>query len=163
MKEIWVLSIKTSLPDSCMVVSDIGTDFFAFESFASAKEALRKKLREFAFSKNEMFDGEGNMTQFRSYVDDSWAPDELDDVFEEALTRYELEEIYNGVKNIFEGKDYTLSELRERYDDGMIALYVQEDTVTIFGDCDGPINGVDPQFYTNMFDMSEEKDYFLYK
>ena len=34
--------------------------------------------------------------------------------------------------------------------------------INMKGHCDGPINGICPRIKTNMFDMSEEKDYILY-
>jgi len=32
----------------------------------------------------------------------------------------------------------------------------------MYGYDDGPCNGYDPKIATNMFDMTEEKDYYLY-
>ena len=69
MKSLWVLSVKTSLPNVCELASDMKTEFYAFESFDDAKKSLEKKLKELAFSKNAMFDGEGNMIYFKKYLD----------------------------------------------------------------------------------------------
>ncbi len=69
MDSIWVLSVKTSLPYVCEKVEDMKTEFFAFGSFEDAKQALKNKLKEFAFSENSMFDGNGNMIYLKHYLD----------------------------------------------------------------------------------------------
>lgn len=51
------LTIKTSLPNVCYGEEDLVTSTFTFDDFETARAALRAKLREFAFSHNEMFDG----------------------------------------------------------------------------------------------------------
>ena len=46
MKNIWVLSVKTSLPNTCYNEDDLVTELFAFESFDSAKDAFYEKYME---------------------------------------------------------------------------------------------------------------------
>ena len=162
MKSLWVLSVKTSLPNVCELASDMKTEFYAFESFDDAKKSLKKKLKELAFSKNAMFDGEGNMIYFKKYLDDEWEPDDGEEIWADALTKSVLSKIYDAVKSIFEGKSTTISGFLGYYDDAMIAVEITNDTMTMRGEDDGPINGYNPTFATNMFDMSEVKDYFLY-
>lgn len=162
MKSLWVLSVKTSLPNVCESVRDMKTEFYAFESFDAAKKSLKKKLKELAFSKNAMFDGEGNMIYLKEYLDDAWEPDEGEEVWENFLIKSVLSKIYDTVKSIFDGKSADVSDFLDYYDDAMIAVEITDDTMTMRGEDDGPINGYDPMFATNMFDMSEVKDYFLY-
>ena len=63
MKEIWVLSVKTSLPNTCCNSAEMETTFTGYKSFTDARDDLRCILRNFAFSKNSMFDGKGNITK----------------------------------------------------------------------------------------------------
>ena len=44
----------------------------------------------------------------------------------------------------------------------MIAFDYSNGVIRFYGDDDGSCNGYDPVIYTNMFDMREEKDYFMY-
>ena len=163
MKNIWVLSIKTSLPNICGSLSDIKTESYAFEMFKDAKESLHAKLKELAFSKNAMFDGDGNMIHLKHYcTDEAWEPKEFESVYEDSLTKTVLLKIYDAVKSIFEGKNSDVSKFIDRYTDHIIAVEFQNDTMTMYRDDAGLFITYDPKFATNMFDTSEEKDYFLY-
>ena len=70
MKNTWVLSIKTSLPEVCENRGDLQTSIYTFDSFDEARTALRKALKKYAFSKNSMFDGKGNIIYFHKYIAD---------------------------------------------------------------------------------------------
>ena len=70
-KEVWALTIRTSLPDVARSEDDLKTTNLFFQSFEKAKEALREKLKEFAFSKNKMFDGEGGIMWLDRYGADN--------------------------------------------------------------------------------------------
>ena len=52
MKEIWVLTIKTSLPETCVSYNDLKMTIMAFDTYEKARAAFREKLRTFAFSEN---------------------------------------------------------------------------------------------------------------
>ena len=67
----------------------------------------------------------------------------------------------------FRGNDVSIPEtvvndLEVSNTDWMLSQKVGDGAVYIFGDYDGPCNGYDPYIKTNIFDMSEEKPYFLY-
>ena len=47
------------------------------------------------------------------------------------------------------------------YEDGMIALNYDGESVLCYGSDDGPCNGYDPYIATNAFSMEEEKDYYI--
>ena len=65
MKNIWVLSLRTSLPETCELFGEMTPEFYAFESFEKAKEAFRAKLKALAFQKrSSMFDGNGRLARF---------------------------------------------------------------------------------------------------
>jgi len=164
MKDLWILSVKTSLSDVCWSVGDLKTDFFAYSCFENAVQGLRAKLKEFAFTKNSLFDGDGNMIYFKQYVDDAFEPhDDEEQNCGDYLCKAWWLKIYTALKAVFEGKICDISEFEDyRGDDGMIGVSFKGDAMTIRGEDDGPCNGYDPLISTNMFDMSQEKDYYLY-
>lgn len=150
MKEIWTLIIKTQLTP---VVR-------AFYSFSEAKDALREALKKLTFKKNEMFDGEGKITRLKQYIDKTVDfKRESDDGI---LTKEVLNKVQNALCDVFAGKE-TMADIEEGiYTDYFVAFEYKEGVIRFYGDDDGPCNGYDPTLYTNMFDMTEEKDYFLY-
>jgi hypothetical protein len=79
MKKIWTLIIKTSLPNTAEDVTELVTTVDAFSDFETAKISLREKLKDFAFNKNSMFDGQGGIIELEDYC---WKLDnEYDDYF----------------------------------------------------------------------------------
>ena len=158
MKKIWILSVRTSLPNPCYNADDLCTELFAFESFESARNAFYDKYTELAYSSNEMF--ENGVLRARDYYIDDMLDDDIDDEF--FLTKGLCNEIKLAIHRILYKESFGLDIRYGQYDDGMIALKVSKGEIKIFGINDGPINGYDPFIHTNAFDMSEEKDYFLY-
>lgn len=158
MNEIWVVSVRTSLEEVCENYGDV----YAFDSFDKACEKVHSVIKEFAFSENSMFDGEGHISYLKRYIDDL---EKFDDAADDFLTKSKLTEFQELLKNIFEGKSTSLDNIDRTFtvmNDGFICANVSADSLSIYGDCDGPINGYDPDIRTNMFDMNEEKDYYLY-
>ncbi len=162
MKEIWVLSVRTSLPDECFTKADLKTTFSAFETFPEARKAMRDTIKGFAFSKNTMFDGAGRVTALNEYMDDMYEFDDDDDCCEDFLTREVLSKIQNSFYSIFNGENCLLDIQKNEYEDGMIALNYNGESVLCYGVDDGPFNGFDPYIATNAFSMEEEKDYYIY-
>lgn len=155
MHEIWVLSIRTSLPETCIFFGDMKTEFFAFDSFEKAKATLREKLKELALSPNAMFNGKGQITLLDKYISGMWVPEDDSDVDDDILSKDRLTKIQDALTAVFSGQDGD-------YTDWMIAVCVKENSVSFRGDDDGPINGYDPVLKTNIFSMEEPQDYHLY-
>ena len=152
-KEIWALVIKTSLPETAESTLDLPLEVKVFENFEEAKQSLRKKLKEYAFAENSIFDGNGGLNYFCTYQDE----EDLDD--EEFLAYEKLKCIQDLLKGIFEGKDASLQ--TKEVETGLVdyvVVDVSNDTLSINGEDDGD----DSTIKTNMFDMTEEKDYYLY-
>lgn len=162
-KIIWTLIIKTSLPNVTKSKDDLKLNVFCFDDFEEAKKALREKLKEFAYSKNSMFDGNGNIIMLDDYIAESFEYEDLksDSTF---LSAEKMNVLKDYLLNIFNGKDNPLSALNVmNCDDGcMISLNITEDSIELYGFDEGPINGYDPTIKTNMFDMSKENNYYLY-
>ena len=164
MKEIWTLIIKTSLPNTAEDVTELDTTVVAFSDFEVAKSTLREKLKNFAFNKNSMFDGQGGIIELDNYCGelDDESDDESDDD-DRYITARKMNVIRTAFKNIFEGKDIPLPLKDVEFCvDWMIAFDIKDGEIKFYGYDDGPCNGYDPRIKTNMFDMTEEKDYYLY-
>lgn len=160
MKEVWVLSVKTSLPDVCWNSMDLKTTFSAFDSFEKGREAMRKVLRDLAFSKNSMFDGNGNIIHFKKYLEDMCDEEYIDDG--EVLDKNRLSYVSDSFREAFSGKDIYFEMENAYCTDWMIAIESGVGEVYFHGEDDGPCNGYDPDIAANIFSMQEEKDYFLY-
>lgn len=161
MKEVWVLSITTSLPDVHFDGEPMENRMHAFDSFPKARDALRKILKGYAFSKNKMFDSKGNMTFMKQYMDEI---EDFEGSVEDAgwLSSQVGAKLLTLFHDIFSGKD-TKPELDAHpYEDGFIQVDVHGDRIAFLGIDDGPCNGYSPVANTNMFSMQEEKDYYLY-
>ena len=165
MKNTWVLSIRTSLPEICESHGDLQTSIYTFDSFEEARMALRKVLKKYAFSENSMFDGKGHIVHLRNYIFDLTCDDvDEDDIYycDDYLDPTHLVAIENAFKSVFEGED-VVPQLKEGfYTDYMIAYTYKNGEISFRGDDDGPCNGYAPVLRTNMFDMLEENNYFLY-
>ena len=165
MNEIWVLSVKTSLPNVRHDEEMLKTDFYAFSSFEKAREALRKLLKDFAFSNNSMFDGEGNMTYLKTYLDEiKEYEDENEELSEDddwlnSLIAGKLLQMFH---QIFRGEDCTVKLSPGVCLDAMILLEITEEAISCVGTGEGQFNGYSPLIMTNMLCMQEEKDYYLY-
>ena len=156
MKEVWVLSVKTSLPDVCMNSNDLEANFMVFESFEKGREEFRKIVKEYAFSENAMFDGKGYISNLKRYADEMWSEDDF-----EHLEKKRIYNILEALSNAFDGKDFEF-EMEAEYTDWFIAIESNPGNILIRGEDDGPCNGYDPYIKTNIFSMKEEKDYCLY-
>lgn len=159
MKDIWVLSVRTSLPERCASIWDHDPELFAFESFEKARDAFRTKIKELSFSPNAMFDGAGKLPQFEKYAE--WLDDEYDGD-EECLSKNVLTKILKALNAAFRGEDTKLEIEDGFYTDWMIAVDVENNSVNFYGYDDGPINGYEPTLKTNVFSMEKESEYYLY-
>ncbi len=146
-----------------MRLLDHEPEYRLFESFEAAKEAFRAKIRDFAFSKNAMFDGNGKLKQFELYK--SSLEDEEDAEAEEeegTLTLRLYGKVLEAVTEFFGGKELQLDVKDGFYTDWMVAVDIKDNSIRVCGDDDGPFNGYDPVLATNALSMQEEKDYYLY-
>ena len=161
MKNTWVLSIRTSLPEVCESHGDLQTSIYTFDSFEEARTALRKALKKYAFSENSMFDGKGNIIYLHKYIEKR-ADEDDGDYWDDFLSSKKLKAIERALKNIFKGNDIVPKIKEGFHTDYMIAYTYENGEVKFRGDDDGPCNGYAPVLRTNMFNMLEENNYFLY-
>lgn len=161
MKDVWILSVKTTLPNG----GNMTTALRAFADFKAARDALRATLRGYAFQKNAMFDGKGGMIRLNEYLQRSEPMEEgpEDYVDEEELTYGMLKQMRDALEAVFRGEDCENPLADGFYTDYMMAIEVDGEIASFRGDDDGPFNGIDPTLDTNMFSMAEQKDwYYLY-
>ena len=179
MKTVWILNLRTSLPD----VYESGRSYKfireAYENFDTAKKRVREIIKEFAFADNAMFDGKGYLKYFNRYITDreelmnevlkDEEGDALDREFAESnfdsnmLTVGFLKVLHKKMHCIFSGEDTPLPFSEKIYNDNTyMQAEVSNDCIQLEGYDDGPCNGINPYIKTNMFDMTEEKDYMLY-
>jgi hypothetical protein len=139
------------------------TSTFTFDDFETARAALRAKLREFAFSHNEMFDSYGSMIHMEKYMDMIKREDgEIDDPLPGWFTGKIAVALLNIFSCIFEEKDVDISIPFGRYFNADIEADFAHDSITIRGTGEGVVNGYNPKIDTNLLSMQEEKDYYLY-
>ena len=170
MKKIWIVSLKTSLPDVAESFEDLKTEMKAYLTFEGARTAARKILRDLAFRNNAMFDGNGKLRHFEEYVkgreDDASRESDVD--WEEGeCNPKDLRAAAKMLSEIFSGNESLLSDyFGERKDayycDWMIEVEFWKNGLKIRGEDDGPCNGYNPVIDTDMLSMTEEKDYHLY-
>ena len=161
MKNTWVLSIRTSLPEVCVSAGKLKTHVFTFESFEDARTALRKALKKYAFSENSMFDEKGNIIYFHKYIADLAYDDDMDE-YDDFLSPKKLRAVERALKNIFKGKDIVPKIKEGFYTDYMIAYTYENGEVSFRGDDDGPCNGYTPVLKTNMFSIEAPQHYYMY-
>lgn len=160
MKEIWVLSIRTALPEVCESANDLKNTVTAYDNFEKGKAAMRDAIKSFAFSRNAMFDGEGGLIQMQKYSEDREGYDYDEEEF--VLTPDVLSSIQNTLKQIFAGSDTAFELECGEYTDWMAAASIEKDSIRMYGDDDGPDNGINPVLATNILSMEKEQDYYLY-
>ncbi len=158
MKELWVLSVRTSLPDECYSKDELKLTMTAFETFEKAKNAMRDTMKGFAFSQNSMFDGKGRIIAFDKYIEDMSG----DEFWGEDLTKSKAIKIHNALAAILNGEDSSPDIEKGEYTDYMIAFKYDGESIVSYGDDDGPCNGYNPYIATNAFSMEQEKDYYIY-
>lgn len=161
--EMWVLSVRTSLPKKCERFGDMKLEMQCFDSFEKGREAFREMLQGLAFTKNAMFDKKGNIIHLNQYIRDNRDPDDDDDVsYEGYLSVKLLTKLRDGLHAAFSGENVKLGIKNGFYTDWMTAATVKGNSVEFRGDDDGPCNGYDPVLKTNIFSMEKPQDYYLY-
>ena len=163
MSKIWILSVKTSLPNVCEGPLDLTLTTSAYDSFEKARDALRRVVKGYAFSENSMFDGDGRLTYFMEFIEGCLSEEEEGDLDDNYLSRERLGYTADCLRSALAGEDVLFSLPEEQYDDNCyLSAECGEGCLSIVGDFEGPCNGINPTIRTNIFSMKEEKDYYLY-
>lgn len=156
----WVLSIRTSLPGKRVLPDDVKTSFFVFDRFEDARAAMREKLRGFAYGEsNAIFDGEGHIRALRGYT-------EIARRFESIGTDRELtcaiSMAQDALAAALAGENAALPFEDYFGNDGAVGIEVCGGKLAAFWGCDVRLCAVDPYLKTDIFDMTEERDYYLH-
>jgi len=163
-RNVWTVSLRTTLPETGYSEEDMKKTVKVFDSFEKAREEFRKTIRDFAFSDNSMFDGNGRVKLLDDYIQKTKAYEGYDIEEEGVISTKKLLEIHKALTTFFSGEDteLVLKEGDEYCTDWMIAYEYKDGIIRFFGDDDGPCNGYNPTLTTNAFTMNEEKNYYLY-
>lgn len=161
MKDLWILTIQTSLPDTCYSHAELKKRYYAFASFEKARDMLRQELFNIAFSNNAMFDGNGKLVQLENYITHSYSAEGAM-VADGVLTTRMLITITDILQGIFMGENITPNSPEGYFSDWSIEVKLKDNTIEFCGKYAGPSDGYDPVLNTNMLSMQEEKDYYLY-
>lgn len=160
-KNIWILSIKTSLPEYCRGAGSLRTSIFAFDTFAEARAALRKALKHYAYSKNNLFDGCGYLNNYGKYFWDDTIDDPPEDARHVSPEKSRHLYIRDLFHRMFDGEDVT-PELELERDNGVVFFTYDDGQFRLYGDEGHPLWGTVPTIKTNMFSMEKEQNYYLY-
>lgn len=150
------------MPDICHTGDLLKEENYAFGSFEKARLALRGKLKEFAFEKNTMFDGNGNTICMKKYMEELVEYGSEDDDFDDWLGSVIATKTLEIFCSIFVGEDVKTKFVPGTYENGMVEVKLGEDSIAIGGVGDGPMNGYLPKANTNLSSMNEEKDYYIH-
>lgn len=162
MKELWILTIRTSLPETCHTGDVLKEEIYAFDDFAEARLKVRSNLREYAFQENSMFDGNGNMIHMKNYMNHVIETPIYADGIDEWFGVPQAKSVLEIFSSIFAGEDVKLDFKKGVYDDCNIEVTFNADYIAMRGVGCGPINGYNPKADTNLLSMNEEKDYYIY-
>lgn len=160
----WRLTVNTSLPKVCYGKQDLRKEIFTFGDFETARREMRSKLHDFAFSRNAMFDGYGNIIHMEKYMD---RIKREDGALEEEPLRGWLDggvavTLLKIVSCILEGNDVDFDFACGSYFNADIEAVLHRHSVAVCGTGEGAYNGYAPKIDTNMLTMQEEQDYHIY-
>lgn len=166
MRDVWVLSVRTSLPKVCLSAYDLELSVYAFDSFEKARDAARRIIKSYAFSRNKMFGGKGKLTNLEEFKEEMQSEADNPRLRKKPkyLSREKMERVTDALLSVFRGED-CVPELAEgdcsdecyvgyRFEDGALRMYSEDDGG--FG------TDYDPILETNMFSMQAEGDYYLH-
>lgn len=174
----WIVYSSTNIGNKKRDRYGDETHAFAFESFEEARDKAREILKSYAYGEpNEIFDGSGTLVNYCR---------EAEDYNDEDYSDYEDEEFSGGEEDgdsrknknpmmtvcdcfraVFAGEQVNLTEQFDEdssYNTNWMLAYKVIDgrAISIFGEDDGPCNGIDPHIYSDMFDMTEPRNYITY-
>ena len=160
MENIWVLSVRTSLPELGYTPADIEVTFKAYDTFEKGRDAMRDVIKNYVYNKNSMFDGEGNITYLKKYWEEMWDEEYVDDFG--TLDKRRLGYVIESLQRAFAGENIEFEMESDSCTDWMIEIEAHPGSVRFYGVDDGPCNGYNPDIRTNIFSMEQEQDYYLY-
>ena len=171
MKKIWVVSLRTSLPEVARNGADLKTSMRAFENFEMARKCARASLKKLAFGEeNDMFDENGTLKALAQYAEHAVeeSPEELEEWDVIAPGKQVWSDVVEMIRAICAGRDVDLPAyctpdgVYGEYTDWLAEITYSPDGFLINGIDDGPCNGINPYISTNMLKMDQEQDYHLH-
>ena len=161
----WIFMLKTSLPYPCFNHANLPTEYYVFSDFSEARAALRHRLQTLAFSRNALFDGQGQMPRFAAYIH-THGQEDVTEPYEEFrdngwLTQGRMQALSDALAAVLSGEDVDVPLESGDYIDNFLCLTVTEKHVNLNG-LDETVGSVyAPVIRTNMFNMTQEGNYYL--
>ena len=161
----WVLMLKTSLPYTCFNHANLPTTYHVFRHFSDAREALRTWLQSLAFSTNAMFDGQGRMPHFATYIH-NLGQEDVTEEYEQFrdngwLTKGRMQTLSDTLTAVLRGEDVDQPLESGDYTDTFLCLTVEGNHVNLNGLDEAFGSAYAPVIRTNMFNMTQEGNYYL--
>lgn len=158
-KDSWVLSCIRNVAFDGESAGDgqVQQGFWVFSDFEKAKSEMYRLIRLNAMSHNGLFDGNGKITNFSNYLDESkknksedeefFGYDDSEIEFVEDIEKFLQKWVLNPAQ--YDETDIPCGD----YFDGMIEISGYDDYLCIRGADDGPCNGVNPYIFIDCFSM----------
>ncbi len=166
MQDVWVLSVRTSLPKVCLSAYDLELSVYAFDCFEKARDAARRIIHGYAFSRNKMFGGKGKLTNLEEFKEEMQSEADNPRLRKKPgfLSRERMDRVTDALLHVFRGED-CVPELAEGdcSDECYIGYHYENGALQMYGEDDGSF-GTDyaPILETNMFSMEKEGNYYLH-
>lgn len=120
----------------------------AFEGFEEAYAAMREAIKGMALAKACVFDGRGNIKEMKKYFDYSIWSAKKEDYFEEWFPDFVKPMEY--LKSLFLNEGEQTKPFTDKDADPMLTWRFRKDVFELFGDKEGPCNGIVPSIRTNL-------------
>ncbi len=161
----WVLMLKTSLPYAGINHANLPTKCYVFHHFSEARAALRQWLRELAFSRNVLFDGQGRMPRFAAYIR-THGQEDVTEPHEEFrdngwLTKGRMQTLSDTLAAVLSGEDVDVPLESGDYTDAFLCLTVEGNHVNLNGLDETLGSAYALVIRTNLFNMTQEGNYYL--
>ena len=156
MNNVWVLSSKTYFNDEVFINHGWETSCRVFSDFDVARKEMRLLIKKYATENNNMFDGQGGIIHFESFVESY--EDAFDDVKSFLRSFFTDENFPHSVKDV-----PVITEEDEDNNDCYIFCRSDEHEFLIHEGEDATMTELEPYIHTNAFFMNDsKKDYFCY-
>lgn len=127
----------------------------AYENFEEAYSALRNSLKELGHTTNNVFDGNGYIKEARRYFKDIEKECKNEDWWSEDYMKP-----LNYLRNLVLNEDTISKPFKDDDLDCMLTWNYRNKIFKLFGDKEGPENGIAPIIKTNVGSKNTEHCYF---
>lgn len=129
-----------------------------YENFLEAYNSLRERLKELAYTMNNVFNGHGNIKELRLY-------------FKKIEKEYQNEDWWSNdymkpliyLRSLVLNEDVDFESFNDNNLDQMLTWHYKDGNFELYSDKEGPINGINPMIKTNISSKNNEHCYLYIK